>query len=121
MPEDPNKFDPTTHMKKHYKNYSNVVERRQSCNTCQRIYTSYKKGKYYQCKRTKKCRDRLEEHKISTINVISGDIYRGWYENLDTTPVWIESKAHLYRECIKRGVQARALMSGGEMKRPRGA
>jgi hypothetical protein len=45
----------------------------------------------------------------------------GWYEHIDTKPIYIESRAQLYRECAKRGLQARALMSGGEMKRPKGA
>ena len=53
--------------------------------------------------------------------VNTGECYRGWYEHLDTKPIWIESKQHLYRECAKRGLSSRALMSGGEMKRPRGA
>ena len=50
-----------------------------------------------------------------------GDVYRGWYEHIDSTPIWVDSKAQLYRECVKRGKMAQVLMSGGEMKRPRGA
>ena len=34
----------------------------------------------------------------------SGDYVRGWWENIDKEPIWIEDKEHLKRECQKRGV-----------------
>lgn len=55
------------------------------------------------------------------VQIVTGECYRGWYEHLGPKPVWIESKAHLYRECKARGLEARCLMSGGRMRRPRGA
>lgn len=45
----------------------------------------------------------------------------GWYEHISGKPIYIESRKQLYRACIQHGVQAKALMSGGVMKRPRGA
>ena len=116
--ESPTKFNPDTQQKKHY-HTGRISLRTEHCTVCHKLYDSFKAGKEYQCKRTKACRSKAKEV-VQQLNVITGECYRGWYEHLGTTPVWIESKAHLYKECVKRGVQARALMSGGRMVAPRG-
>jgi len=41
---------------------------------------------------------------------IHGDSIKGWFEHIDTKPIYIESKAHLARECDKRGLLAKAIM-----------
>jgi len=33
---------------------------------------------------------------------------KGWYEHIDTNPIYIEDKSHLIRECKKRGVIPKA-------------
>ena len=38
------------------------------------------------------------------------DWSRGWYEHIDTEPIYIENKAHLARECDKRGLLAKGIM-----------
>ena len=35
---------------------------------------------------------------------------RGWWENIDTEPIYIHDKQHLINECEKRGVYARAFV-----------
>lgn len=58
-----------------------------------------------------------------SVHYKSGDCYKGWYEHIDTEPIYIESKQHLRRECEKRGVLAKALLKpksqgkGWEMSR----
>lgn len=49
---------------------------------------------------------------------VERNVYEGWYRDIDSQPVYIRDKMHLYEECKRRGLAAAALMSGGEMKRP---
>jgi len=49
-----------------------------------------------------KCREEaINKNKSAAYN--SNNWVRGWWEHLDTNPIYIESKEHLIRECIKRG------------------
>lgn len=47
----------------------------------------------------------------------------GWWEHIDTKPIYIESKKHLFAECEKRGHLPKAFMKprsqgeGWELKR----
>ena len=119
MSENPLKFDPATQKNRRTNRrcHGEVRERWVHCPTCKKMYNNIKTP---HCVRTKPCRERKETER-TTAMINTGSCYSGWYEHLGDTPVWIESKAHLYRECVQRGLQARTLMSGGEMKRPRGA
>jgi len=106
--ENPRRFDPETqHRKRQTKGY--VTAR--YCSEC-RKWTRPQNSERCECQK-KQTKDWM---RINT-----GSCYRGWYEHLDREPVWVDSKADLYRECKKRGLEARALVSGGEMKRPKGA
>ena len=69
------------------------------------------------------CVAKLEaERPAHSVNISNPDAtIAGWYEHIDTKPIYIESRKQLYNECAKRGLVAKTLMSGGVMKRPRGA
>lgn len=115
--EDRNNFDPETQHRVKRARY-NVVER--FCNVCKEWFKLEEVGEY--CTKTPECREALgiseNEYKVYVNN---GNCYKGWYEHIDSKPIWIESKAQLYHECLKRGKSARCLESGGVMKRPKGA
>lgn len=66
--------------------------------------------------------DKCEAHAAPKgVNISTSNTYAGWYEHITTTPIWCDSKKDLYNACIKHGKTARVLMSGGVMKRPKGA
>lgn len=93
------------------------------CLFCRKWFkTLHGGGKSDYCLR-KPCVRKLEaEAKQSGTRPVDPDkAVSGWYEHIGSKPVYIESRKQLYRECVKNGVSARALMSGGVMKRPPGA
>ena len=53
--------------------------------------------------------DKPDDDPENTLMINTGEWAKGWYEHIDTNPVYIDSKAHLKRECEKRGLVARAL------------
>lgn len=112
--ESPTKFNPASQKRQRRSSHGHVVSCLTHCKVCRKLYDTVKGA----CKRTKKCRQyQAEERKTAMIN--TGECFRGWYEHLGPKPIYIESKTQLYDECKKRGLEARALMSGGVMKDPR--
>ena len=107
--EDPNKFDPTTQQRKHRPSY-----RVKEWLCGKHIKVGWIKG-------GEPCKGCLKEHKANTVNINTGDAFKGWYEHIGPQPIWCDSKRDLYRACVKHGASAQSLMSGGVMKRPRGA
>ena len=68
------------------------------------------------------CVEKLQSAHPQGVRLIDPDkAISGWYEHIGSKPIYIESRKQLYNECLRHGVSARALMSGGVMKRPRGA
>lgn len=113
--ENPTKFNPDT--QKNFKRTNYIVKQRY-CGTCSKWFDPNKRPV---CIRTAKCRAKLDLP-IGAGPNIGRNVYQGWYEHIDPKgPIWVESKQQLYRECVSRGKEARCLMSGGVMKRPRGA
>lgn len=56
-----------------------------------------------------------ESHKaacaeINAPNINTESWVPGWYEHIDSKPIYIESKKHLIHECEKRGSFARAFV-----------
>jgi len=45
-----------------------------------------------------------------TVHIKTDEWVKGMWEHIDTKPIYIESKAHLFHECEKRGVMPRAFM-----------
>ena len=107
--EDPNKFDPATQQKARRSHH------RVAAWMCgKHVKVGWIKGGEH-------CPKCMSEHKSSHVNVNTGSAYKGWYEHIGPQPIWCDSKQDLYRACVKHGGAARSLMSGGVMKRPRGA
>lgn len=46
----------------------------------------------------------------TTVMINVGAGIKGWYEHISDKPIYIESKAHLKRECDKRGLFAQSIM-----------
>lgn len=79
----------------------------------QQIKLTCKPGRYYYDNKLGRCVHESELQPTDspdTIHIITGECYKGWYEHIDTNPIYIESKAHLRRECEKRDVIAKAIM-----------
>lgn len=89
------------------------------CGNCRQWYKTSEHSHCPQAECIKKLEAERPQHSIHISNPDAA--VTGWYEHIDSKPIYIESRAQLYRECAKRGQQAKALMSGGVMKRPRGA
>ena len=51
-----------------------------------------------------------ENKKDRTFNVNTGNWVEGWYEHIDSKPIYIHNKKHLIHECNKRGLLAKAFM-----------
>lgn len=113
--ENPSKFNPDT--QKNRKRKLGTAGRQRLCNTCHKWFALEKQPV---CVRTKACRKELGITSAGP-RINTGECYKGWFEHITTKPIWVESKADLYRQCVKYGKSARCLESGGEMKRPRGA
>lgn len=108
--EDPSRFDPATQQRKRRKCHGSVKE--WMCGDHRK--EGWLKG-------GEPCPGCVREHKSNSVNINTGNAYAGWYEHIGPQPIWCNSKQDLYRACVKHGASARALMSGGVMKRPRGA
>ena len=113
--ENPTRFNPDT--QKRFRSKVGYIGRQRLCTVCRHWFPLEKQSV---CVRTKACRAEVEKQ-YNGPNVITGECYKGWYEHITSKPIWVESKADLYRQCVKYGKSARCLESGGEMKRPRGA
>ena len=55
-----------------------------------------------------KCAEK--EYSADTPYVKTDAWVKGYWEHIDSKPIYIESKAHLFHECEKRGVIPRAFM-----------
>ena len=51
-----------------------------------------------------------EGHSTDAPYVKTDEWVKGYWEHIDSKPIYIESKAHLFHECEKRGVIPRAFM-----------
>ena len=51
-----------------------------------------------------------EQHYPDVPNINTGEWVKGYYEHIDTDPIYIESKQHLIQECKKRGLYAKAFL-----------
>lgn len=47
---------------------------------------------------------------FGTLSINTGEWVKGWYEHIDTDPIYIESKDHLLSECAKRDLMPRAFI-----------
>jgi len=55
-------------------------------------------------------KEREEEQEKHTLHINTSEWVKGWYEHIDTAPVYIDSKTQLAKECEKRGLYAKAIL-----------
>lgn len=56
------------------------------------------------------CPKCAEQDEKSTVNIKTDEWVKGYWEHIDTKPIYIESKKQLFHECEKRGMMPRAFM-----------
>ena len=111
-------FNPATANGVHYRSFGATSR---LCLHCREWYNTPRGGgKVDYCEKPECMKLEAESH-VSSRPVTADEAVAGWYEHIDSKPIYIPDRKTLYRECMKRGLQAKALMSGGVMKRPRGA
>lgn len=114
------KYNPDTAngVRRSHRYFGHATERH--CGFCRDWYKTAEHGS---CPKPE-CQEKLAAERPSQSVMITNpdSTITGWYEHIDPKgPIYIESRKQLYQECARRGLQAQALMSGGVMKRPRGA